>query len=1053
LEGSNRGEFKMKSKFVLIVLCILIISTISIPNIRNIEELNSNFVEYPDDDIEPKILKSQSNGYFTENLGQVGNDSIKYYIIGNGIWFLENGFVLYIREPVEEKEQKPLGKKPRMGEETLKPEPRNGVVLKLLFVGCNNVVPEGRNPLGHKSNFFYGSISSEWRTEVSNYKEIYYRNIYNGIDLKYYFKDKELKYDFFVYPGAKVEQIRMKYEGANDLEIDQLGNLVIETEIGDVIENQLYIYQDYEGEQYQKEGNFLLFGKSEFGYEITEEYHQNQVLVIDPVLEFSTFIGWAREDRPYEIAVDTMGNSYITGKTHSEGFPTTPGAYDETYNGDNIGFDIFTCKLNENGSDLMYSTYIGGGLQDFAWDLKVDDEGNAYLTGATRSFDFPTTTGSFDTSYNSYGVLEDAFILKLNKNGSALIYSTFIGGTHQDFAFGIAIDNLGNVYVTGDTLSPDFPTTTDSYDESFNGLTDIFVLKLDHNGSKLLYSTLIGGSGWDDGGDIEIDSSGNAYITGSTNSSNFPVTPGAYDTSYNDAELNWDVIILKLNQDGTNLLYSTFVGGDSPDECYNIALDSANNVYVAGMTKSTNFPTTPGAYNELLIDGWEAFVLKLNQAGSNLVYSTYISGTNTESPRNLAVDIEGNAYVVGYTNSPDFPITVDAFCPLRPGDYDAFLLKLDKNGSFLHYSTFIGGSWVDGGYGVAIDLSGNIYICGSTRSLDFPTIEGSYDTSHNGNRDCFVMKFDFNSTNNPPIISSFTTNESPEGSEIIFNVIASDVENDTLTYSFDFEGDGTFDAIGINNTASHIWGDDYIGEAIVHVSDGEYTDEAKASVIVKNVDPTIVVESVTMEVEIGLRIAGRKFNEVSMTLFEEGNSTDSVAIERMPGSPDDQMVWIPATLDMTKTYSAIVTYTPKDPPNVGGNPVWLYIQFPNGSVQKIPHTFNVQQSKKRDSDHWNHVEPWEVDLNVHLIGWAFDVDYHVTDPGSDDENLSFSYGSQKIMISHLNNPPFPDPYPSPEINPRDINGITKLVYEGPGTLALQVEDDDGGEVGLSLELV
>jgi hypothetical protein len=203
-----------------------------------------------------------------------------------------------------------------------------------------------------------------------------------------------------------------------------------------------------------------------------------------------------------------------------------------------------------------------------------------------------------------------------------------------------------------------------------------------------------------------------------------------------------------------------------------------------------------------------------------------------------------------------------------------------------------------------------------------------------------------------------------------------------------------------------------------------------------------------MNLEIGLRVAGRKYNNVSMTLFEEGNPIGNVSIERLPGSPNEQMAWIPYILDMTKTYSVNVTYTPEDPPNVGGNPVWIYIKSANGTINQVHHTFNVQQSKKRNSEHWNHVEPWDVELNPHFIGLGFEITSHITDPGSDDETLTYTYGSQIVSASHLNNPPNLDPYPSPEVNPRDFMDTTTLIYEGPGTITLVVKDDDNIRLGV-----
>ncbi|UCE39517.1 MAG: hypothetical protein JSW00_01605 [Thermoplasmata archaeon] len=280
---------------------------------------------------------------------------------------------------------------------------------------------------------------------------------------------------------------------------------------------------------------------------------------------------------------------------------------------------------------------------------------------------------------------------------------------------------------------------------------------------------------------------------------------------------------------------------------------------------------------------------------------------------------------------------------------------------------------------------------------------------------------------------------------------------DGLVYEWDFDasvdsdGDGDNindkDATGPNPT--HVYGDDGKYIVTLKVTDHQnLSDTDICNITVKNVDPNVYIKSAIMEVEIGLRVAGRKYNNVSMALYEEGNQIGYVSIERLPGSPDEQMAWIPCILDKTKSYSATVTYEPEDPPNVGGNPVWIYIKFKNGSIRRIHHTFNVQQSKKRDSDHWNHVEPWEVDLNGHLIGCPFEVTSHITDPGSDDEILSFTYGSQIKTVTYLNNPPNPDPFPSPEINPMDITDTTTLIYEGPGTLILTVKDDDNLRLGL-----
>jgi Tol biopolymer transport system component len=244
-------------------------------------------------------------------------------------------------------------------------------------------------------------------------------------------------------------------------------------------------------------------------------------------------------------------------------------------------------------------------------------------------------------------------------------------------------------------------------------------------------------------------------------------------------------------------------------------------------------------------------------------------------------------------------------------------------------------------------------------------------------------------------------------------------------------------------TTTHTYGDDGVYIVTLRVTDTDnLTATDTCNVTVQNVDPTVTIESITMEVEIGLRVAGRKYNNVNMTLYENGSLLGYVSIERLPGSPDEQMAWIPVSINFSSSYNATITYNSKDPPNVGGNPVWIYLKSQNGSVNKIHHTFNVQQSKKRDSEHWNHIEPWEVDLNPHFIGLEFEITSHITDPGSDDELLSYTYSSQKVNVTYMNNPVHPDPYPSPEYNPRDIIDTTFLIFEGLGTVTLVVKDDD-----------
>jgi Beta-propeller repeat len=385
---------------------------------------------------------------------------------------------------------------------------------------------------------------------------------------------------------------------------------------------------------------------------------------------------------------------------------------------------------------LVYSTYLGGSGYEQGFGIAVDASGNAYVTGFTESANFPFTAGAFQTTL---GGTEDAFVTKLNPTGSGLVYSTYLGGGGgSDDGEGISVDASGNAYVTGRTFSTNFPTTAGAVQTTFGGSEDAFVTKLNPTGSGLLYSTYLGGSGFDGAFGIAVDGTGNAYVTGFA-SANFPTTAGAFQTTRGGLE---DAFVAKLNPTGSGLVYSTYLGGSGSDVGARIALDTAGNAYVTGVTGSTNFPTMPGAFRTTSGGGPDdAFVTKLNPTGSGLVYSTYLGGSVNDEGDGIAVDTAGNAYVTGETASTDFPITAGAFqTTFGGGPFDAFVTKLNPTGSGLVYSTFLGGGADDVGIGLSIDAGANAYVTGYTESANFPTIAGALQTTSGGGRDAFVTK-------------------------------------------------------------------------------------------------------------------------------------------------------------------------------------------------------------------------------------------------------------------------------------------------------------------------
>jgi hypothetical protein len=452
-------------------------------------------------------------------------------------------------------------------------------------------------------------------------------------------------------------------------------------------------------------------------------------------LVYSTYLGGGGREYGGDIAVDSLGNAYITGYTiSSTDFPTTSGAFDTTFNGGS--YDVFVSKLNASGTALVYSTYLGGTGDDEGRGIAIDSSGNAYISGYTNSTNFPITLGAFDITFN--GGLYDGFVSKLNSNGTALVYSTYLGGDEEDRNYAIAVDSLANVYITGNTGSPNFPITPGAYKTTFYGIrgtATVFVSKLNASGNSLIYSTYVGGGF---GYDLAIDTSGNSYIIGRTASADFPTTPGALDTSSNGS---WDGFITKLNESGTALVYSTYLGGNSDDYSNGIAVDGLGNAYLTGYTYSTDFPTTPGAFDTSYTVAGDIFVSKLNPSGTALIYSTYLGGGDLEySYGGIAVDGSGNAYITGCTYSSDFPTTPGAFDTSLDIYNDVFVSKFNPSGTELLYSTYLGGDNGEYGKSIAIDGSRNVYITGPTSSTDFPTTPGAFDTSNNGSVDVFVSK-------------------------------------------------------------------------------------------------------------------------------------------------------------------------------------------------------------------------------------------------------------------------------------------------------------------------
>ena len=461
-------------------------------------------------------------------------------------------------------------------------------------------------------------------------------------------------------------------------------------------------------------------------------------------LDYSSFLGGSANDWGYAVATDSSGAIYIAGFSQSSDFPLVS-ALQAAYAG-GTG-DLFVAKFKPDGTGFQYITYIGGsgGEGDpggYVGGIAVDTQGNAYVAGITRSPDFPTTPGAYQPSIGSKyvcdsdpdaGLCGDAFVLKLSPAGDRLVYSTYLGGSGYDDAKAIAIDSAGAAYITGMTASPDFPVTNGAYQSQLDDV-DAYAAKISPDGSRLLYSTLVGGSEIDAGMAIAVDALGRAYLAGATQSPDFPLK-NALQTQFGDP---WDGFVIRVNPTGSDIDFSTLLGGSGTDEAFAIALDNTGNIYVAGMTDSPDFPLKNAFQPQLAGGASNAFVTKLRGDGDAIVYSTFLGGGDGQSQLNaIAVDSSGNAYVAGQGGS-DFP-TVNTLQCYR-GGLDAVVARLTPDGSGLLYSTFLGGSGADLASGIALDPTGRIVITGQTSSSNLPISTEAFQSFSTGLPDAFVAR-------------------------------------------------------------------------------------------------------------------------------------------------------------------------------------------------------------------------------------------------------------------------------------------------------------------------
>ncbi len=711
---------------------------------------------------------------FEANQGQA-DERAKFLSRGSGysLFLTSHDAVLSLRRPESSRPED--GLKTRASSlATRSSSPEDVATLRIKLVGANPAAQvEGQDELAGKANYFIGNDPVKWRTNIPTYSRVKYDEVYPGVDLVYHGDHQQLEYDFVVAPGADPRAIRLAFAGLDKVAVNSNGDLVAHTALGSVRQRKPFIYQESAGIRREIKGDYVVKNRHEVSFEIGA-YDTSKPLVIDPVLTYSTFLGGRSGDEADAIAVDGAGNMYIAGSTSSDDFPLSASAYQKVLDAGHAFPDLFVIKLDPTGQGFFYSTYIGGFGIDSATAIAVDSAGNAIVGGyvgpSNGDLNFPTTTGARSIKVGG----ADGVVVKLNATGSGLIFSTYFGGTvdsnggslFDNYVYGIAVDAADNFYVTGTTGAANFPTTVGAFQRTFGGTNDAYVTKFTPDGSGVFYSTYLGGSGNDVGRGIAVNS-GNAFVTGYTRSTNFPTRNPRFP-SLGSVGLD-DGFVLKLNTAGSDLVYSTYLGASGNDQGYGIAVDSAVNAYVTGLTRSPDFPVLNAAQPNYGGDNGgtfpaDAFITKFNPAGSALLYSSYLGGFNADSASAIAVNNSGKASITGSTFS-NFP-TKNAIQPNPAGSYEAFVARFDttlSGANSLIYSTYLGGSDYDNGYGIAVDAGNNTYVAGVTESTNFPLANPGLPSYRGGFSDGFISKITDDTQAGPGALAfsaaAYTVNE------------------------------------------------------------------------------------------------------------------------------------------------------------------------------------------------------------------------------------------------------------------------------------------------------
>lgn len=661
---------------------------------------------------------------FLENSGQIAQDDVRYYAnTEHGVVYVTSGGeIFYALHSVGL--ASPAGP-------AAQPEIAHYAIKESLL---HSALPqfEGEDRFPAQISDFRGNDSARWRADIPAYATVNLGEVYPGVVLKVRAAASNVEKLFFVQPAADPACIRLEVEGVDGLEVNTSGELEAATALGQITFTRPIAYQmETQGRQLV-EVAYVVDGK-QYGFAVGN-YDRSRELIIDPLLA-STFLGGGHNELVADMLLDTSGNVYVTGWTASTDFPATIGAHDTTFNGN---LDVFVAKFDSALDNLLACTYIGGSSGDEWPAIAQADDGNIFVLGRTRSSDFPTTANAFDTTFAGWS---NCFVAKFDSDLQDLLAATYLGGESNagDSSADILVAADGGVYVTGGA-GLNFPTTPGAYAETIGDYQDAFVAKLSNNLESLVASTYLGGDSADVSVAMALDAQGNVVVGGHTESWNFPLTGGTFDSTHNGGI--YDAFLAKLDPGLQSLLASTFLGGSADDIVSDLVLDGAGNVLVTGATYSTNFPVTAAAFDPDFAAAPEAFVFRINSGFTELLAATFIGSTGYEWAQAMALNGSGSVYIAGTVSSPDFPVTPGAY-DSGLGGGDVFVAKMNLNLSSLHAAACLGGTYSDTGYALAINNAGEVYVGGDTGSTNFPISSDCYDASYNGyDHDGFVAKLD-----------------------------------------------------------------------------------------------------------------------------------------------------------------------------------------------------------------------------------------------------------------------------------------------------------------------